>query len=175
MNTFAFTTVDFVVIAILLLSALLGVVRGFVKEILSLVIFGSSMWLAYHFSTPLIKVWEFQIPGGDASRTVLAFLAIFIITLLIGKVLSSIIGRLISSAGLTGIDRFLGAGFGLVRGILIVIVLSTIAALTSLPSNPEWKDALTRPGIEFSVSLVRSWLPPDWASKVSEATDIRNQ
>lgn len=175
MNTFAFTSVDFVVIAILLLSALLGVIRGLVKEILSLVIFGVAMWLAYKFSSPLMKLWEFNMPGGELSRTVLAFVAIFIVSLLVGKIISTVISRLISSVGLTGFDRFLGTIFGLVRGVLIVIVLSTLAALTSLPSHAEWRDALTRPAIEFSVSLVRSWLPSDWATKVSEATDIRNQ
>lgn len=175
MNTFAFTSVDFVVIAILLLSALLGVIRGLVKEVLSLIIFAASMWLAYRYSTDLNNFWDFQVPGGEVSRTVIAFIAIFIIVLLLGKLVASLLTRLISSVGLTGLDRFLGSIFGLIRGVLILIVLSTIAALTSLPSHSEWKDALTRPGIELSVSLVRSWLPPDWASKVSEATDIRNQ
>jgi membrane protein required for colicin V production len=175
MNTFAFTTVDFVVITILTLSAILGIMRGLVKEVLSLVIFGASMWLAYHYSTQLISWLKFDLPGGDISRTVIAFIAIFIVALLLGKIFSLLISRLISSAGLTTLDRLLGAAFGLIRGILIVIVISTLAALTTLPSNVEWKDALTRPAVEYSVSLVRSWLPPDWATKVSEATDIRNQ
>lgn len=175
MNTFAFTTVDFVVIAILLLSALLGVVRGLVKEILSLFVFGLSMWLAYHYAGKLVEFSKIDIPLGDIGRTVIAFIAIFIVTLLLGKLISTLIARLISSSGLTGVDRFLGALFGLARGVLIIVVLSTLAALTSLPSNAEWKDALTRPAIEYSVSFVRSWLPPDWATKVSEATDIRYQ
>ena len=175
MNTFAFTTVDFVVISILLLSALLGVIRGLVKEVLSLVVFGLSMWLAYHYASQLVKLTNLDVPLGDMGRTVIAFIAIFIVGLLLGKLLSLILGRLISGTGLTGIDRFLGAIFGLARGVLIIAVLSTLAALTSLPSNAEWKDALTKPAIEYSVSFVRSWLPPDWANKVSEATDIRNQ
>ena len=175
MNTFAFTTVDFVVIAILLLSALLGVIRGLVKEVLSLVVFGFSMWLAYHYAGQLVKISNIEIPVGEMGRTAIAFIAIFVIVLLMGKLLSLLVGRLISGTGLTGFDRFLGALFGFARGVLIIVVLSTLAALTSLPSHAEWKDALTKPAIEYSVSFVRSWLPPDWANKVSEATDIRNQ
>ena len=173
MNTFAFTTVDYVVIVVIFLSSLLGLMRGFFREALSLIGFGASMWLSYHYASKFSENWLKTFPGGEAGRLALAFLAIFIVTWLVCKVLATLIGNLINKVGLSSIDRLLGAGFGLARGILIVVVLSTLAALTSIPKSNEWKDALTRPGVEVIVGVVRSWLPPDWAKKVSEATDIR--
>ena len=175
METFAFTTVDFIVLGVILVSAVLGATRGLVKEVLSLLGFAGSMWLAYKFSSKVSHDWLSSIPLGDFARLALAFVAIFIVAWLAGRILASLISKLISTAGLGFLDRFLGAAFGAVRGALIVVVLSTLAALTSLPKNAEWSDALTRPAVESSVSIVRSWLPQDWAKRVSESTDIRNQ
>jgi membrane protein required for colicin V production len=175
MNNFAFTTVDFIVIGIVLLSLILGLVRGFVREVLSLAGFAFSMWLSYRYSGDLSIAWLTSLPGGDTGRLALAFLAIFIGTWFVTKILSSLITRAIASAGLSFFDRLLGSAFGAIRGILIVVVLSTLAALTNLPSSHEWKDALTRPAVEMAVSVVRSWLPPDWSQKLSEATDIRQR
>lgn len=175
MSNFAFTTVDFVVIGIVLLSSILGLVRGLVKEVLSLAGFALSMWLSYRYSGDISVEWLKSLPGGDAGRLAVAFLAIFIGTWLVSKILSSLIAKALASAGLSFFDRLLGSAFGAIRGVLIVVVLSTLAALTTLPSSHEWKDALTRPAVEGAVSAVRSWLPADWAKKVSEATDIRQR
>jgi membrane protein required for colicin V production len=67
----------------------------------------------------------------------------------------------------------LGSFFGAIRGGLIIVVLSTLFALTDIPKSSEWKDALTKPGIEMAVGLIRNWLPEDWANQLKNATDIR--
>lgn len=173
MSNFAFTTVDFAVIGIIVLSLILGLIRGLVKEVLSLVGFALAMWLSYRYSGPISIDFLKSLPGGDTGRLAVAFLVIFVGTWLVTKILSSLLTKALASVGLSVFDRLLGAAFGAIRGILIVVVLSTLAALTSLPTSHEWKDALTKPAVEAAVSIVRSWLPPDWAKKVSEATDIR--
>ena len=53
------------------------------------------------------------------------------------------------------------------------MILSTLLALTDIPKSSEYKDALTRPGVEFAVGFIRGWLPDDWANQLKEATDIR--
>lgn len=176
MNTFAFTSVDIAVIGILLLSAVLGLVRGLVKELLSLVGFGFAMWVAYRFSHQAVSIdWLTKLPGGELGRLGLAFVALFILTWLGTRIIGTLLAKMISGSGLSIVDRILGAGFGCVRGALIVVVLSTLGALTSLPQSHDWKDALTRPAIEEAVGAVRSWMPEDWARRVSEASDIRQR
>lgn len=173
MNTFAFTTVDFFVIGIIAISAIFGLIRGFVKEALSLVSFSIAMYLAYKFSQPLAMQWLKSFPGGATGQMVVAFIAIFILSLVVGRLIVMLITKLLATVGLSFLDRLLGCTFGLLRGLLIVVVLSTLFALTDLPKSNEWRDAMTRPVVEGTVTLIRNWLPADWAEKVLNATDIR--
>ena len=83
------------------------------------------------------------------------------------------ISRVLSGAGLSFLDRVLGSGFGFLRGALIVVILSTLLAVTDLPKSNEWKDALSRPAVELVVGIVRHWLPDNWAQTLLQATDIR--
>lgn len=173
MNTFAFTTVDFFVIAILVISSTLGLIRGLVKELISLVSFVVATYLAYEFSSQIALAWLGAIPIGSTGRMVLAFGLIFVVVLIVGKVLGNLISRVLSGAGLSFLDRVLGSGFGFLRGALIVVILSTLLAVTDLPKSNEWKDALSRPAVELVVGIVRHWLPDNWAQTLLQATDIR--
>jgi membrane protein required for colicin V production len=173
MNTFAFTTVDFIVIGIIALSAILGLVRGFVREAISLLGFLLAMYFAYRYTAVFAEKFFSSIPGGVTAQHVAAFIALFVGILILSKIIANLFNRLISTVGLSFFDRLLGAVFGILRGTLIVVVLSTLFALTDLPKSSEWKDALTKPAIEMVVGFIRSWLPEDWANQLKNATDIR--
>jgi membrane protein required for colicin V production len=77
------------------------------------------------------------------------------------------IQKAIASAGLSSTDRFLGLAFGLVRGAFVVVVLSTLAVLTTVPQTNAWKTAMTRPAIDVAMAVIQVWLPSDWAAKLS--------
>jgi membrane protein required for colicin V production len=173
MNTFAFTSVDFIVIGVIVISSIVGLVRGFVREVLSLIGFGLAMYLGYRFGGEVAHLWLSSMPGGKSGQIVLGFIAIFIVVMIFSKIITGMFNRVISSVGLSFIDRLLGSFFGILRGALIIVILSTIFALTDIPKSSEYKDALTRPGVEFAVGLIRAWLPVDWASQLKDATDIR--
>jgi membrane protein required for colicin V production len=173
MNTFAFTTVDFVVIAIIAISAIAGLLRGLIREALSFIGFGLAMYLAYRFAGIAAAKWLSAMPGGTTTQLVIAFLAIFIGVYIATKWIAGLIHRVVATVGLSFVDRLLGAIFGILRGGLIVVVLSTLFALTDIPKTSEWKDALTRPAVDSLVGLVRNWMPDDWANQLKDATDIR--
>jgi membrane protein required for colicin V production len=173
MNTFAFTTIDFIVIGIIAFSAILGLIRGLIKEAFSLVGFALAMYLAYRFSGEVATRWLSSITGGVTAQNVLAFIGIFICVLILSKIISNLLNRVSSKIGLSFFDRLLGSIFGFIRGGLIVIVLSTLFALTDIPKSAEWKDALTKPAVEMAVGFIRSWLPDDWANQLKNAIDIR--
>ena len=66
-------------------------------------------------------------------------------------------------------DRFLGLVFGLARGGVVVVVMATLAALTPIPQSVAWQKAITRPAIDMATSLIKGWLPADWAKQLGNA------
>ena len=173
MSNIAFTTIDFFIIGILLLSILVGLVRGFIQEALSLVIFVLAIYAAGTYYQKAIDLVLNTFAVSHMIKVILAYLLVFLSALILGKIFTGFIGKLISSVGLSLFDRLLGGIFGAFRGILIVVVISTLVALTELPKSNEWQDAITRPAVETLVGVLHSWLPEDWANQLLNSTDIR--
>ncbi len=136
----SFNWVDFLIIGVVVLSALISLLRGFVKEALSLVIWavaGMVTWLfggglAHHFS-PFIETEALQVLAACAT--------LFIATLIAGAVLSFILSRLIQATGLSGTDRLLGIFFGAARGAILVAVAVGLLDLSPLVSEPAWRNS----------------------------------
>jgi membrane protein required for colicin V production len=152
-----FTWIDWVVVTVVSASIILSVVRGLVKEVASLAVwvvavFGASR-LA-HFPAELLPPWL----SAPLQQTV-GFLIVLVLILIIGKLITMALKELVSAAGVGTLDRILGTGFGLARGGLIVIVLSVLAAMTSLPTQPAWKTAKTRSFLELGIRTAAPWLP----------------
>jgi len=152
-----FTWTDWVVVTVVSASIILSVVRGLVKEVASLAVWvvavvGASR-LA-HFPAELLPPWL----SAPLQQTV-GFLIVLVLILIIGKLITMALKELVSAAGVGTLDRILGTGFGLARGGLIVIVLSVLAAMTSLPTQPAWKTAKTRSFLELGIRTAAPWLP----------------
>jgi membrane protein required for colicin V production len=128
-------TADIVILIIVLLSAVVGLVRGLFRELLSLFIWFSAVVLALYFSTPLGEALSGQITDATA-QTVIAFFTIFIVTLIAGGILQVLVKQLIRSTGLTGTDRVLGFLFGSARGVLICIV--ALIGLKTVEIDSDW-------------------------------------
>lgn len=152
-----FTWVDYVVAVVIAASALLAVVRGLVKEVTSLAI-----WvLAVVAGSRLAYLVAELMPDWVSSpiRQTLGFLAILVLVLILGKLVTLALKELVSAAGLGVADRILGLVFGLMRGALIVIVLAILSSMTSLPSEPAWQKARTKPFLEQGIRIAAPWLP----------------
>ena len=74
--------------------------------------------------------------------------------------------RLVKAAGLGFEDRFLGAIFGVARGLLMVMVLMLFAGLTSLPKQPAWRGALMSLPLETLAVQLKQWLPDDLSQRI---------
>jgi membrane protein required for colicin V production len=119
--------VDIIILAIIGVSCLLGVFRGLVKEALSLAFWIGAAILASVFSGALAA----QLAGtidNPIARQVAAFILIFVFTVFAGGLISNLISKLMSRAGLGGVDRGLGALFGIIRGVVIVTVIVMLTA-----------------------------------------------
>lgn len=166
------TPVDYVVFTVLLVSALVGVSRGLFKEVLALFSWIIAAWVAYHYSEYLSSEWLSTFKMDELLRLGLSFLILFVAALIACGLLGGIIQKLILSAGLSLTDRFLGLIFGLLRGVVVVVILASLAALTPLTKSVDWRLAKTRPTLEVATSLIKTWLPSDWASQLGALPNL---
>jgi membrane protein required for colicin V production len=160
------TMFDYLVIAILLGSIVVGLVRGLVVEVFSLGAWLLAFWCAKQFS-PLLSSFVPQTLVAQGLRLVVAFAAVFFVTWLVSCLLRVVLTGLLDSAGLGGFNRLLGAVFGLGRGALVVTVLTLVAGLTDIPREPFWRNALLAPPLESGAMALRPWLPPILAGSLN--------
>lgn len=151
--------IDWAIVAVVALSVLLGILRGFVREVLALAGWVIGIWLALRFASALGRELPFDIPWSEA-RTALAAFAIVLGSLVAAGLVSWLIGKLLKAAKLSGTDRFLGALFGLLRAALIVLLVALFAGRTALAQQPLWRESLLLPHVEAAVRFAAPLLPP---------------
>ena len=160
------TVFDYAVIVIMVLSVLLSIWRGAVREILALAAWLVAFVLAQQYSVGVALLLPDSIP--NASLKLLAgFCAVFVVTLLVMSLIAMGLSQLFRVSGLRPLDRVLGALFGLVRGLLIVLVLVLAAGLTSLPREPLWRNAVLSTPLEAAAIAIKPWLPPELSRRIS--------
>ncbi len=158
------TGFDFVLLAILAISVVLGLLRGLLKEVLSLVAYASA-FLAAIWWGPTVSDWFAQWITQPFVSMALAYLGVFIAVLMSIGLINMTLSAMLSKTGLTPADHGLGAMFGLLRGILFVLVLVILAGYTPLPEEPWWKNAMFSKQVVGAVQQIKLRLPPpvnDW-------------
>lgn len=131
---------DYIVLAIIAISILVGAIRGFIKEAFSLAVWASAFLIAFQYSGALAIHLEDHI-GLPSARTSLAFAGLFLSVLLVGGLLTFLVGKLVEKTGLSGTDRLLGGLFGGVRGVALVVAIILVAGLTPVPQDPWWQQS----------------------------------
>ncbi|MGH8598069.1 MAG: CvpA family protein, partial [Gammaproteobacteria bacterium] len=132
--------IDIFVLAVIGISAILGLFRGLMREVIALAGWLVAGWVAFKFAGPLGEQFADAI-SLPSVRMALAFLGLMVVTLFVFGVLGYLVGKAIDSTGLTGTDRMLGVAFGVVRGIAILTLLVILAGLTPLPRDPWWRQS----------------------------------
>ncbi|HTI16539.1 MAG TPA: CvpA family protein [Trinickia sp.] len=160
------TAFDYIALAVIALSALRGAWRGLLSEVFGLIGWIVAFVVASRYVDRLVPYIPADWPGGDLTQWLLAFAAIAVGVVLVAGIVSAVIGRLVAASGLDGADRSLGLMFGLVRGVVLVLVLVVLAGLTDLPKKEFWRDALLRPYAEQGVRKLKPLLPEALAAYV---------
>lgn len=158
--------VDYAILAILAVSAVISIFRGFVREALSLTGWVIAFWVALTFSGNLAELLVGQI-GVASVRQAVAFFTLFVIVLLLTAVAIWLAGLLVDKTGVTGTDRMLGVLFGVARGIVVVALLVLVAGLTPLPEDQWWQQSVFLPHFEAVATDIRALLPPDIAARLT--------
>lgn len=159
------TLFDYAVLAILLVSVIISVLRGLVREILSLIGWVAAFVAANLFSSDLAELLP-AVLGHPVLRLIVAFLLLLLGGALLMAIINWGILRAITAAGLQLADRGLGGLFGFARGVVIVVALVMLGGMTRAPQMDFWKDAIFASLAEAAVKTVLPFLPADLAGKV---------
>ncbi|MBX3630247.1 MAG: CvpA family protein [Nitrosomonas sp.] len=159
------TIFDYVVLVIFFISIVLSIIRGIVREVLSI----AGWVVAFIAAGTYAADFEPFVPSeiGGSLRIVAAFVLVFIGTLLIVTLITMLLNSLIKNVGLGFIDRLLGAVFGFARALIIVLALVLIAGLTALPQQPLWRQAMLSESLELMAKQVVPWLPDELSKYIS--------
>lgn len=131
---------DYAILGTIAISILVGALRGFIKEVFSLLVWAAAFIIAYQYGGNIAALMDDHISLPSA-RTAMGFTGLFIVVLLIGGLLNYLLGRLVESTGLSGTDRLLGGVFGAARGLALIVAVLLIAGFTPIPADPWWKDS----------------------------------
>lgn len=159
------TVFDYAVLAIIGASVLLSVMRGMVRELLALLSWVVAFWIASAFAPDVALMLPKEVPN-DMVRLLAAFAGLFFAALLLMSLVTIAAAELISTLGLTPLDKGLGAIFGLVRGLMIVLVLVMLAGMTALPKEKAWRNAMFSATLEEVVMQGKGYLPDAFNKRI---------
>lgn len=159
---------DWFLLAALLVSILIGVARGFTREILGLiswiVAIVAALWLA-----PSTLGWLEPHVSTPSLRIAASYALVFFVVLVLGAIVTSVVSLLVRKSALSGFDRMVGGGFGLIRGLLIAVGLVWVIGLTPARRDPWWKESMLIPRLETLVDGLRGLLPEAWREYATPA------
>lgn len=150
----SFNWADWAILGIVVVSSLISLLRGFVREALSLVSWAAAFFVALAFHTPMVGLLESMVEKPYL-RDILAYVLLFTGTLVLGSLATHVIAELVKRTGLSGTDRLLGMIFGATRGMIVVLALLVLmpSPLTDIDKDPWWQQSQLIP--EFL--LMRDW------------------
>jgi len=155
------TAVDWILLAVLGLSMMLGLWRGLVQEVLSL-----AGWVAAFFVAPIYApqaaAWLPMEGSSQMLRYAAGFVAVFIAVLIATVLVSFVIKKLASAVGLGPLDRLLGSVFGLLRGLVILLAVTVVVGMTPMRESDAWQHAQGAQWLQQFLHVLKPVLPADF-------------
>lgn len=156
---------DYTIIAVIGISVLISILRGFTKEAFSLAGWIVSVWVAITFANNLELQLRPHIEDSSI-RMAVAFAILFFATLFLAAWVNFLAVQLIKKTGLSGTDRMVGLFFGLARGALVVAILVLMAGMTPMPGDRWWGESQFLHYFQDIAIWLKSYLPTDIAKSI---------
>ena len=157
--------VDYVIIGIIALSALIGLARGLIREVISLAVWIVAVAAAWLFYQPVAAGLEPWI-ATPSVRIGAAVLLLVIGVLILGAVIAWLLTTLVDKTGLSGTDRLLGIVFGAARGAVLVAILVFLASLTPVKQDPWWQESDLLVHFQILADWMLAQVPPDVTERI---------
>ena len=152
---------DWVFLVVLLLSLLMGGWRGLVYEVISLATWAAAFVLAQWFAPEVAQ--KLPMSGmAEPVRYAAGFVLTFIVVVFVGGLLAALIKKLVTAVGLAPIDRVLGAAFGLVRGVVILLAVTVVIAMTPMKASVWWNESMGAGLSSAALKGLKPVLPQDF-------------
>lgn len=157
------TSTDLLLLAVIGISTLLGLMRGFIGALASLAAWVLAGWAAFHFGARVAV----ELAGGSdpgAGQLLAGYGLSFLGVLVFVGMVGFLVRKLVHSVGLSGLDRALGVALGLARGGFVACMLVLLMGFTALPRERSWRESQVVPVLLPGAQWLRGWLPP-WAAQ----------
>lgn len=152
---------DWIFVAVLVISLLVGAWRGLVYELLSLANWIAAFVLAQWFAPDAAHYFPLA-SATEVVRFAAGFVVVFVVVLFAGGLLASLIRKLVAVVGLRPVDRVLGSAFGLVRGVVVLLVLTVVAGMTPVVKSPWWKESAGAGAATVALKGLKPVLPAEF-------------
>lgn len=157
--------IDYAILGIVGVSALIGLSRGLLREVISLSAWVMAYWLSTRLAEPIADVFRTSLES-DTLRLASAYAGVFIGVLILGAVINHLVSRFVDATGFSGTDRTLGVAFGIARGVAILTIFVLLAGMTTLPRDDWWRQSVFLERIEPLAVWVRDRLPASLAGSI---------
>jgi membrane protein required for colicin V production len=151
--------IDYTVISALGVSAFAGLMRGFLKEVISLITWVTACILGSLFATKVAGMFVHSGRAPSVLEIAGAFTSIFFVTVVVGSLLSYTITKVVEGSGISFVNRFLGALFGAARGAVMVVVVMFIVQMTPVATEDVWTQSqfviAFRPTVQWFGDMVK--------------------
>lgn len=154
--------VDWIFLAVLVFSMLLGAWRGLVYEVLSVLGWAVSFYAAQYFA-PMVAGWLPLQSSSETVRYAAAFVLVFVAAVFAAGGLAFLLKKLIEAIGLRPVDRTMGAAFGLVRGVILLLAAAVVINMTALEKSVWWQESKGAPILSATLKGLKPALPEQFA------------
>jgi len=165
--------IDWVLLGVLAVSTSIGLWRGLVREVMSILIWVVAIWAALKYSEVAAGYLSGWI-SMPSMQGLVGFAGVLLVTLAVGGLLVWLIGKLVDSTGLSGTDRTFGMLFGVARGVIIIAVAVLVARFTVIPQDPWWQQSTLLPHFERIADEGVTLLPPEVQEMLQADADQTN-
>ena len=156
------TTLDWILAAVLVFSLLLGAWRGLVYEVLSVLGWAASFYAAQWFAPQVAMLLGLQTVS-EPIRYAAAFALVFIAAVFAAGLLAALLKRLVDAIGLRPVDRTLGAAFGVLRGVIMLLAATVVMEMTALKSSAWWQESKGADVLTATLVNLKPLLPEQFA------------